>query len=168
MALRDEWKSAQEAEPSGSRDLPPALRRHRVAEFTLGLFDRLCRRVADVIVKVGPGRELAGLPDMVLVASLRVSGTRPLRVTLLADHRFGEKLAEGLLGMELDALAAQLALEGVGEFLNIWLGNVVASLEEEALDLRLEPPSYGVLPTRGWSFAVVTETAGSALIVLEP
>ncbi len=69
--------------------------------------------------------------------------------------------------MQLDALAGELALEAVGEFLNVLMGNVVATLEGEALELRLEPASYGVLPKTGWRFGVVTEAAGFAEIVLE-
>lgn len=166
-ALHDEWKSEQDGEPSGATELPPPLRGHRPAELTMGLFERMCRRVADLSAKVGPGRELEGLPDMVLVSTVPMLGSQSLRVTFMADSAFGEALSKGLLGMELDTLAGQLALEGVGEFLNVWIGNVVATLEEEALDLRLEPPSYGVLPTRGWAFDVVTEAQGSATIILE-
>jgi hypothetical protein len=165
--LHDQWKSEQEAEPSGTNTLPPGLRGIRTAEVTANLFDRMCRRVADLNVKVGPGRALEGLPDMVLVASLDVTGSQPLRITLMGDGPFGEQLAKGLLGMQLDALAAELALEGIGEFLNVLMGNVVSTLGEEALDLRLTPPRYGVLPRDGFGFEVVTEAQGTALIVLE-
>lgn len=165
--LHDQWKSEQASEVSGSSQLPHALRGNRTAELTMGLFARMCQRVADLNVKVGPGHELEGLPENVLLATIPVMGTQPLRITLLVDHTFGERLARGLLGMQLDALAGELSLEAVGEFLNVLMGNVVATLGEEALDLRLEPPSYGVLPTRGWRFEIVTEATGSAEIVLE-
>ena len=154
-------------ETSGSVELPAALRGNRPAEFAMGLFPRMCLRIAEQHVKVGPGRELEHSPDSVLLATIRVAGTQPLQMTLFVDPVFGKRLARGLLGMQLDELAGELTLEAVGEFLNVLMGNVVATLEEEALDLRLEPPSFGVLPTTGWSFPVVTEAFGSAEIVLE-
>ena len=102
-----------------------------------------------------------------LVASLSVIGIQGMRITMLVEASFGGKLATGILGMPLDDLASELALEAVGEFLNMLMGNVVAALEEEAIELRLEPPTYGVLPTSGWCFPLVTESAGDANVILE-
>jgi hypothetical protein len=165
--LHDEWKCEQESNAVPSAPLPGALADHPTADLTMGLFPRLCLRVANLPVRVGSGAALREAPDRLLVASVDVVGTRPLRVTLLVDTEFGEKLARGLLGMKLDALATELALEAVAEFLNILMGNVVATLEERAHELRLEPPRFGVLPTRGVVFPVVSEADGSAEIVLE-
>jgi hypothetical protein len=165
--LHDQWKSEQAMETSGSTELPAALRGNRPAELAMGLFARMCLRIADLSVKVGPGRELEAPLDGVLLATVRVAGTQALGITLFVDRTFGKRLSRGLLGMQLDELAGELALEAVGEFLNVLMGNVVATLEEEALELRLEPPSFGVLPTTGWRFPVVTEAFGSAEIILE-
>lgn len=167
QTLHDHWKSAQAREASGSTELPAGLRGNRPADLALGLLTRMCLRVADLHVKVGPGRELEHPPERALLATISVAGPHPLRITLLADPPFAEKLARGLLGMQLDAFARELALDAVGEFLNVLMGNVVATLDEETLGLRLEPPSYGVVPTTGWRFEVVTEADGSAEIVLE-
>ena len=167
-ALHDAWKGEQAFEATGTNELPRGLAANRTAIVAIGVLARMCRRVADLKVMVGPGRALEGLPDMVLVSSVEVLGTQPLRVTLMTDALFGERLTEGLLGMQLDSLASELSLDGGGEFLNVWLGNVVSSLAHEALDLRLSPPSYGVLPSRGWGFEVVTEAQGAAHVVLEP
>ena len=164
--LFDQWKSEQQAEPAASTALPRALADHPTVESALDLFPRLCRRVATLSVKVGRGLELSRPPDRVLVCSVDVVGTRPLRTILLVDRAFGEKLARGLLGMQLDTLAGELALEAVGEFLNIWMGNVVASLEQHAHGLRLLAPAYCVLPTEGFVFPVVTENDGNGEIVL--
>ena len=88
---------------------------------------------------------------------------------MIVSGSFGEKLAVGILGMELAELASELALEAVGEFLNVLVGNVVSSLEQdEGLELRLEAPSYGVLPTSGFCVPITTEGEGSAQLILEP
>jgi hypothetical protein len=165
--LFDRWKSEQASEPSVDETLPDALREHPPARSAMGLFAKMCQRIADLRVKVGRGSALGELPNRVLVSSVEVAGTRPVRITLMVDRDFGEHLARGLLGMELEALAADLALEAVAEFLNVLMGNVVASLTEKAHDLRLQPPSYGVLPTSGFIFPVVTEIEGQAEIVVE-
>lgn len=167
-ALFDQWKSEQQAEPVASTALPPVLAEHPTAATAIGLLPRLCLRVASLPVKVGRWEDLGVLPKRVLVASVEVVGTRPLRATLFADPAFGEKLARGLLGMQLDALAGELALDAVAEFLNVWMGNVVATLEPHAHGLRLEAPACGVLPTTGTLFPVVSENDGSAEIILEP
>jgi hypothetical protein len=166
--LFDQWKAEQQVLPEASAALPAGLAGHPTAATALALFPRLCRRVASLQVKVGSGDHLGELPDHVLVCSVDVVGTRPLRTSLLVSRPFGEKLAQGLLGMQLDVLASELALEAVAEFLNVWMGNVVAALEQQAHGVRLEPPTYCVLPTKGIRFPVVTENEGTGELVLEP
>ena len=165
--LYDEWKSEQEQFPSLGVELPAPLHGSPTADLVVGLIEKMFRRVADLPVRLGEGEALGESPDRVLLASTDAVGTRPLRVTLLVDQVFGEKLARGLLGMELESLAAELALEAVGEFLNIMMGNVLATLEEQGYELRLEAPRYGVLPTSGWVFPIVSEADGSAELVIE-
>ncbi len=165
--LHDEWKSEQQLAQPPAVELPAALHGSPTAERVVALLPRLFRRVVDLPVKLGTGEALPGETDRVLVASIQAVGTRPLRVTLMVDRPFGERLARGLLGMQLEALASELALEAVGEFLNVMLGNVVGNLASEGVELRLEAPVYGVLPEAGWTFPVVTEADGSAELVLE-
>ena len=165
--LYDEWKSEQEQFPSIGVELPAPLHGSPTADLVVGLLERMFRRVADMPVRLGGGEALSEAPDRVLVASTEAVGTRPLRVTLMVDPEFGERLARGLLGMKLDTLASELTLDAVGEFLNIMMGNVVATLEEQGYELRLEAPRYGVLPTGGWIFPIVTEADGMAEVVLE-
>jgi hypothetical protein len=165
--LHDEWKSEQEVRPDPVVELPPALHGSPSADLVVGLLPRMLRRVADLEVKVGPGQALDRPPDRVLLASIDAVGTRPLRISLMVDPSFGERLARGLLGMQLDALAAELSLDAVGEFLNIMMGTVVATLEQQSHELRLEPPRYGILPTSGWSFPIVSQADGCAEMVLE-
>jgi hypothetical protein len=166
--LHDSWKSAQPAQPEIVLDLPAALHGSPTAEWVVALAAPLLRRVADLEVQMGAAEALEGPVDHVLVACAEAVGTRPLRVTLMLEQRFGERLARGLLGMELDTLASELALEAVGEFLNVMMGNVIVGLEARGVELRLEPPRYGVLPDAGWMFPIVSEADGSAKLVLEP
>lgn len=166
-ALHDQFKSEQGEIPPHP-ELPPALAGNRVAEVTASLFKRLLLRVGGIDSQVGEGCSLAELPQGVLVAAVSVVGTHGLRITLLLDSRFGEKLAAGLLGLELEELASELALEAVGEFLNVLAGNVVSILSDEAFELRLEPPCYGVLPTEGFAFELQTEASGCGQLILEP
>lgn len=167
-ALYDAWKSEQQHEQGERALLPDALVGHPTAELAVALFGRMCLRVADLPVKVGAGSALGELRETVLVASVEVHGTRGLRTTLLVDPPFGEKLACGLLGMELDALAADLSLEAVAEFLNVLMGTVTTSVQELGHDAGLGAPGYGVLPSSGFVFPVVSEADGGADLVLEP
>jgi hypothetical protein len=165
--LRDRFKSEQSEVAGDACDLPGPLQGHRTAELTVSALPRFCRWVARMQAIVGPGRELETLPDDALVASLSVIGIQGLRITMIVKAPFGGKLASGILGLPLDDLAAELALEAVGEFLNVLMGNVVSALEEEAIELRLESPTYGVLPTSGWCFPIATESDGDAHVILE-
>lgn len=167
LELLDEWKCEQQGSPDAEVALPPALHGSPTAEAVLRLLPRMFRRVADLPVRVGEAEPLEQIPERILVASVEAWGTRPLQVTLLVDSRFGERLARGLLGMALDSLASELALEAVGEFLNVLMGGVVCALEGQAHELRLEPPRFGVLPTTGWVFPVASEAHGGADLVLE-
>lgn len=165
--LHDEWKSEQEQQAEVGVDLPALLHGSPSAELVVGLLPRMFRRVADLEVMLGPGEPIGQPSGRVLVASIDAVGTRPVRVTLLVDQPFGERLARGLLGMELDSLASELALEAVGEFLNVMMGNVVGTLEERSYLLRLESPRYGVLPSGGWVFPISSEADGEAELVVE-
>jgi CheY-specific phosphatase CheX len=165
-ALHDEFKSEYGTLPS-ARPLPGKLAGNRVAEVMTQVFARLLRRVSAIDAHLGDGRELDALPEGVLVATVPVVGVHGVRITLLVERRFGEKLAAGLLGFDLEELASELALEAVGEFLNVLAGNVLALLQDEALELRLEAPVYCVLPTRGFRFEVETEADGRAELILE-
>jgi hypothetical protein len=164
--LYDEFKS-EHTETPAKPALPGALVGHRLAEVTSELLSRLLLRVAGIDSRVGSGRELDGLPDGVLIASLPVVGLHGLTVTMQVEGAFGKKLAAGLLGFQLEELAGELALDAVGEFLNVLAGNAVSSLEDEALELQLKPPCYGVLPTQGFVFDIETESDGGAVLILE-
>ena len=121
-ALSDAFKSEQRQLLPGEVELPPALARHPVAAATVRRLVRFCQRVGRLEVKVGScvsATEVAPLPDEVLVASLVVRGIQGMTITMIVSGSFGEKLAVGILGMELAELASELALEAVGEFLNV-------------------------------------------------
>ena len=164
--LRDEWKSERSTVPE-SPELPDRLAAHPAASLAIGLVTRMLQRVAGMRAALGSAAPALPRPDRLLVANVTCTGTRPLTLSLVAEPRFAERLARGLLGMDLDALAPELALDAVGEFLNLLLGNVACTLATEGRSLRLGPPCWGVLPSSGWSFEIVTENDGSASLVVE-
>jgi hypothetical protein len=164
-ALHDAFKSEQTDVPA-ELELPGALAGNRAAEVTVELLTRLLRRIVGIDAQLGPGREVEALPEGALLASVPVVGTHGVRITMIVETRFGEKLAAGLLGFDLEDLAAELSLDAIGEFLNVLAGNVV-SLLDEVLEFRLEPPCYGVLPTAGYAFDLETEGDGRAQLILE-
>jgi hypothetical protein len=167
--LLDDFKQEQEREFGGSCDIDllPALRGNAVAERLLSLLPRLFRRVARIEVKLGSGEPLDCLLPHVLVASLEIVGNRGLVMTLAAERSLGEKLAVGVSGIDDASLAAELAVDALGEFLNVLAGNVVAALEAEGLENRLEAPKFGVLPTAGTRFSIASDY-GEAVFVLVP
>jgi CheY-specific phosphatase CheX len=168
-ALLDAFKQEQhqELDGSGEIELPPALQGNRVAERLLSLLPRMCRRVARLDVKMGRGEPLDSLLEEVLVASLEVAGSHGVVMTLAAERSFGEMLALGISGIDDKSLASELAVDALGEFLNVLAGNVAASLEAQGLENRLEAPKFGVLPTEGTRFPIASNY-GQAVFVLLP
>jgi hypothetical protein len=165
--FKQEQGRHQELDGSGEIELPPALRGNRVAERLLSLLPRMCRRVARLEVKMGRGEPLDSLLEEVLVASLEIAGGHGVVMTLAAERHFGEMLALGISGIDDKSLASELAVDALGEFLNVLAGNVVASLEAQGLECRLEAPKFGVLPTEGTRFPIASHY-GQAVFVLVP
>ena len=114
---------------------------------------------------MGPGEPHDSLLQEVLVASVEIIGNHGVEATLAAERGFGERLALGVSGIDDASLASELAVEALGEFLNVLAGNVVASLEAEGLENRLEAPKFGVLPTEGTRFPVASEYGRAAFVV---
>ena len=167
--LLDEFKQERGRELQGSCDveLPPELCDNPVAERLVLLLPRMLRRVARIEVEIESGEPLDCLLSQVLVASLEIVGTRGLLMTLAADRDFGEKLAVGVAGIGDASLASELAVDALGEFLNVLAGNAVTALEAEGLENRLEAPKFGVLPTEGTRFPIASNY-GEAVFVLLP
>lgn len=155
------------ADAPAAVDLPAPLRSHRPAGEVLSRFPRLCRRLGHVEVRVGSGQVLDARIDFPLVASIAIIGSRGLEVTLAADLLLGEKLALGLSGIGDEELARELAVDAIGEFLNILLGNTASALEVEGLESRIAQPRFGVSPTDGFAFPVGSHY-GEATLVIAP
>jgi len=166
-AFKQEQGQHQELDGAGEIELPPALCGNRVAERLLSLLPRMCCRVGRLEVKIGRGEPLDSLLEQVLVASLEIVGSHGVVMTLAAERGFGEMLALGISGIDDKLLASELAVDALGEFLNVLAGNVAASLEAEGLESRLQAPKFGVLPTEGTRFPIASNY-GSAEFVLLP
>lgn len=167
-ALLDCFKADQAAYTTGSVVVPAGLAATRMASVVLDLLPKLCMRVAQVRLKVGLGRRLVG-PSVAAAhaASLVLRADPGLEVGLLADRAFGRRLAAATSGLEPADLDDELVRDGLGEFLNVLGGNVLAVLEKEGVRATLSPPRTDRAPDRGWGFEVVV-TEGAAALVLAP
>jgi hypothetical protein len=165
--LIDEFKIDQAPYQDGNVELAGGLTGNRLAEGFVDLFARFCLRVGHIEVKLSPGFPLEEPPHLPLVASLEITGNHGIHVALASDLEFGERLATGVSGLDLSDLASELAIDAIGEFLNVLAGNLVSILEQKGFEHRVAAPLFGVLPSDGLQFEVVSNT-GSATLVISP
>jgi CheY-specific phosphatase CheX len=164
--LVDQFKQEQAPYAFGGVDLPDGLRGNRPARFLVDLLPRFCERVAGLEVKMKPPRTFTQLAPRDFVASLVVIARPGVEMALVADRGVGEKLTSGISGLDLSDLPPELAVDALGEFLNVLAGNVMAALErEEGLESRLEAPRFGVLPREGFEFELVTLYGGASFVL---
>ncbi|MBW2272436.1 MAG: hypothetical protein JRG96_04135 [Deltaproteobacteria bacterium] len=166
--LLDRFKQEQAPHACGSVELPEGLRGNRLARSLVDLLPRFCVRVGGLELKVKPPVAVTTLDPRDLVASVVVVANPGVEMALLADCGFGQKLASGISGLDLSTQPVELAVDALGEFLNVLAGNVMSALEQdEGLECRLEAPRFGVLPGEGYEFELVS-LCGEASFVLAP
>jgi CheY-specific phosphatase CheX len=163
--LLDQFKQEQAPYACGGVELPDALRGNRLARSLVELLPRFCMRVGRLEVKVGPPVPVASLDPRELVASLVVVANPGVEMALVADRGIGEKLASGISGLDLSTLPSELAVDALGEFLNVFAGNVMSALEREGVESRLEAPRFGVPPRDGFEFEIVSNYGGASFVL---
>lgn len=149
---------------TGQISLPSALTRVRLAPLVLDLLPRFCMRVARLHVKLAPARSQqvdAGLAHRV---ALGVRGAERLELGLAADGAVAPSLASGICGVARETLDASLLADGLGEFLNVLVGNAVSALDREGSVAQLEPVRHAVLPPAGHVFDLVATNGRGALL----
>jgi len=164
-ALLDQFKIDQSPYETGQRSLPSALVGVRIAALTLDLLPRFCMRVARLHVKLAPARPHdadLGLPHR---AALGVRGSQPLEIGLAADDEVASALAGGISGQPRPSLEGSLVGDGLGEFLDLLVGNALAALEREGVFSCLEPVRRGALPAAGHVFDWIATVGRGALVV---
>jgi hypothetical protein len=147
--------------------LPDALVNNRVAPYLIALLPRFCMRVARITVKVGPARVLDEAPPLPVRVALPVHAHRGLEVTLVGDRAFARRLAAATAGLSEPMLDEELVLDGVGEFLNVLVGNAVSALEREGVVATLGVPDYDAELSDGWLFHLATSVGRAALVLAQ-
>ena len=87
----------------------------------------------------------AEVPDYPVRIAVAVTGDVGLLICLLGDEEFSLQLAGATAGFDGPRLEAArqnpvLLADGVGEFLNVLVGNAMAILERKKITTELEPP----------------------------
>lgn len=164
--LLDAFKTEQSKFSTNQIELPDALANHRAARPTLGLFARFAMRVARIHAKVGEVHEFETAPEF---AEFRVSiplrGVQGLDVALVSDAEFAERLAIATTGLEPAEIDPEMVADGVGEFLNVFLGNVIGALSIEGHPMELGPPDPEAELVGGWIVDLAVDTGRAALVL---
>jgi hypothetical protein len=163
-ALLDRFKIDQSPFETGQLSLPGALSRVRLALLVLDLLPRFCLRVARLHVKLAPARSPQVDACLAHRVALGVRGAERLELGLAADGEVASALAGGISGVAREALDASLLADGLGEFLNVLVGNAISVLDREGAAAQLEPARQAVLPAAGHVFELVATNGRGALV----
>ncbi len=164
--LLDRFKLDQAPYETEQRKLDADLGQNPAAPLVLDLLPKLCLRMATVQMKIGSGQPLSRLTSYPFNVRVSMSGAKGLSTTLVCDEVFGRRLAASVSGLDIDRLSTELIYDGIGEFLNVICGNVVAILEREGIIVQLEPPVRDQALEAGTVFEIVV-SEGAASLVLE-
>ncbi len=165
--LLDQFKADQALFDAELQALDPALNDNPVAHLVLALLPKFCMRVAKVPVKMGTGEPLSKVMSYPFSVGLTIQGSSRLAVILASDDVFGRLLASSISGIDSDRLTSEFIYDGIGEFLNVLCGNVVAALERDGVVARLDPPTHDCEISTGIGFELVVGD-GCASLILAP
>jgi len=164
--LLDVFKTDQAKYATGQVVLPDALANHRAAEPTLSFFARFAMRLARIHAKVGAVHAFESAPEFAEVrVSIALRGAQGLEVALVSDAEFAERLALATTGLDESDLDPETVADGVGEFLNVFLGNVVSALSVEGHPMELGTPDYEAELVDGWIVDLAVDTGRAALVL---
>ena len=164
--LLDMFKADQTRYVTGGVRLPDALVNHRAVEPTLSLFSCFAMRLARIHSKVGAVHAFESAPEFAEVrVSIALRGLRELNVALVSDAEFAERLALATTGFDESDLDPEMVADGVGEFLNVFLGNVVTVLSVEGHPMELGTPDHEAELVDGWIVDLAVDTGYAALVL---
>jgi hypothetical protein len=165
-ALLDVFKIDQSKYASDRFELPDALANHRATRPTLTLLPRFAMRVAQLEVKVGTVHRFESPPDFAeFRVSLPLRGLQGLDVAFVANSDFAERLAVATMGTDPGQIDSELVVDGIGEFLNVYLGNVVAKLSVDGHPMVLGTPDYEATLVDGWIVDLAVDFGQAALVL---
>jgi CheY-specific phosphatase CheX len=147
--------------------LPVGLDSNALAPFVLDLFTNLLMRVARIATRVGNGEPIAEPPDFPVQVAVSVSGESGLLICLVGDEEFSRQVASKVSGLDAESLDMEMLLDGVGEFLNVLVGNAMALAERNGIAMELEPPQTEVDFGSGFLFELAVNI-GNAALFLKP
>jgi hypothetical protein len=163
--LLDAYKVDQASYQVGARNLPEALERHRAPGFVIELLPEFLMRFAQIHAKVGDVVPFSsGSCHAEVKVSVSIEGASHLLITLVSDRSFAEALAVAASGLGTGARDADLIVDGVGEFLNVLVGNAIAASAREAHRFDLGPPEYDADPGEGWAVGLAVGVGAAALL----
>lgn len=164
--LLDMFKADQAKYATGRVALPDALANHRAVAPTLSLFVRFAMRLARIHAKVGAVHAFESSPEFAEVrVSVALRGVQGLDVALVSNAEFAERIALATTGLDESDVDPEMVADGVGEFLNVFLGNVVTALAVEGHPMELGAPDYEAELADGWIADLAVDTGRAALVL---
>jgi len=162
--LLETFKAAESQYEFDRIDLPDALANHPATRHVLEMLPRFTLRMARIHARVAALRVFDEVPEFVeLQVSIPIRGLRGLEVSLLADVEFAQPLAIATSGLERASLEPEMNRDGVAEFLNVLLGNVVSLLAQDGHRLELGMPDYAAELRDGWIAELAVDRGHAAL-----
>lgn len=165
--LLDAFKIDQAPYQGDAVELPPELEGNPMASCILGIFPKLCMRVAQLRVKAGRGQPLSQLASLQLTRGAEILGPPGLAVAVVCDRDFAARIAVGMSGLALESIDEETALDGLGEFLNVLAGSVVCLLEREGVEVRLSLRLGDAVLADGTAFELAVGEGAAALVLAD-
>ena len=164
--LLDRYKATQSKYESAKIELPDALANHRAAEPILALFPRFSLRIARMLTKVGSVQAFTAPPGFAEVrVSIPLHGVQGLEVAIVSDMDFARRIAIATAGLSAAEVDPEMVADGVGEFLNVLLGNVLSTLAVGGHPMELGTPDYEAELVGGWIVDLAVDTGRAALVI---
>ena len=145
---------------AGSQALSSALASHplgELAEAASGLCIRLFPRMLGAQCQVAGGATAVDAPAWPCTAHVRITGARDLRVGLACDASTMHAMASAFLRIPPERCDTELAVDALGEIVNVLMGYVVRNALPDDAEYRATPPDF----TR--SAALMTDEGAVAL-----
>lgn len=165
--LLDRFQADQEKYATRAVELPDDLRAPRLASVLVELLPKFTARIAEVQIKVGEAEKASGQSLPEYSAAVVIHADKGLEILLTGDEDFAKRLTAGMLGAPIEDVNSFLLDDGLGEFLNVLVGNAVAIFEKQGQRVSLDPPRLGghATASTGYLFPLLA-THGKAALVL--
>ncbi|MEE2962432.1 MAG: chemotaxis protein CheX [Myxococcota bacterium] len=129
----------------------------RVVRMILEIFPELSKSLAGIIVEVEPEQMILPRHQYEYTAAITMRGDATCTVTLSVNRDFAKVIMWGLFGLDYVEMT-EMYPDGVGEFLNMLLGNAGRAMDKESIHVQGDAPDFApVWPENGkaLAFAVV-------------